>query len=198
MPEFDSPSARAFRAEDRMQPKLQLFGLICIPGLPVRLNEIEKISGKALPGNLNLVSFGNIDWPILGQKCTVLIFKRPMGGRVDQFLRAKDIPNKKKAEVLDVIAKTGINSLLSLRERRLTNRNIRPNNIFFVDTDKEEIVFGQFVSSPPGFDQPVEVETIEKGMTEESGRGSGSLEDDIYSLGATLALLLQEKSPIKG
>ena len=121
-----------------------------------------------------------------------------MGGRVDQFLRAKDIPNKKKAEVLDVIAKTGINSLLSLRERRLTNRNIRPNNIFFVDTDKEEIVFGQFVSSPPGFDQPVEVETIEKGMTEESGRGSGSLEDDIYSLGATLALLLQEKSPIKG
>ena len=71
LPEFDSPSARAFRAEDRMQPKLQLFGLICIPGLPVRLNEIEKISGKALPGNLNLVSFGNIDWPILGQKCTV-------------------------------------------------------------------------------------------------------------------------------
>ncbi len=198
LPEFDSPSARAFKAEDRMQPKLQLFGLICIPGLPVRLSEVEKISGKALPGNLNLVSFGNIDWPILGQKCLVLIFKCPLGGRVDHFFKAKDVPKKKKVETANLIAKTGISSLLSLRERRLTNRNIRPNNIFFTDTDQEEIIFGEFVTSPPGFDQSLEYETIERGMAGQGGRGQGSLDDDIYALGATLALLIQERNPIRG
>ena len=54
LPEFNSPSAQAFKVQDRMQPQLKLFGLICLPGLPIRLNEIEKISGKILPGNLDL------------------------------------------------------------------------------------------------------------------------------------------------
>lgn len=198
LPEFNSPSARAFKVEDRMQPQLKLFGLICIPGLPIRLNEIEKISGKILPGNLNLISFGNINWPILNQKCLVLIFKQPLGQRVDKFFRSKEIPEIKKITAINLIAKTGITALFSLRERRLTNRSIRPDNIFFADKDREEIVFGEFVTSPPGFDQPIAFETIERGMAGEGGRGQGSLHDDIYSLGATLAFLLQDLDPMRG
>ena len=198
LPEFNSPSARAFRVEDRMQPQLKLFGLICIPGLPIRLNEIEKISGKILPGNLNLISFGNINWPILNQKCLVLIFKQPLGGRVDKFFQSKEIPEIRKIDAINLLAKTGVTSLFSLQERQLTNRSIRPDNIYFADKDREEIVFGEFVTSPPGFDQPVIFETIERSMAGEGGRGQGSLDDDIYALGATLAFLLQDQDPMRG
>jgi hypothetical protein len=198
LPEFNSPSARAFKVEDRMQPQLKLFGLICIPGLPIRLSEIEKISGKVLPGNLNLISFGNINWPILKQQCLVLIFKSPLGQRIDKFFQSKQIPNIKKIDAINLIAKTGITSLFSLRERQLTNRSIRPDNIFFADADREEIVFGEFVTSPPGFDQPIVYETIERSMAGEGGRGQGTLDDDIYALGATLAFLLQNQFPFRG
>ncbi len=198
LPEFNSPSARAFKVEDRMQPQLKLFGLICIPGLPIRLSEIEKISGKVLPGNLNLISFGNINWPILKQKCLVLIFKSPLGQRIDKFFQSKQTQNIKKIDAINLIAKTGITSLFSLRERQLTNRSIRPDNIFFADADREEIVFGEFVTSPPGFDQPIVYETIERSMAGEGGRGQGTLDDDIYALGATLAFLLQNQFPFRG
>jgi hypothetical protein len=198
LPEFNSPSAQAFRVEDRMQPRLSLFGLICIPGLPIRLNEIEKISGKVLPGNLNLVSFGNINWPLLGQKCLVLIYKSPLGQRVDKFFQAKEVPTIKKIDAIKLIAKTGVTSLFSLRERQLNNRSIRPDNIFFSDTDREQIIFGEFVTSPPGFNQPVACETIERSMAGEGGRGHGTLDDDIYALGVTLAFLLQSQNPVRG
>ena len=198
LPEFNSPSARAFKVEDRMQPQLKLFGLICIPGLPIRLSEIEKISGKVLPGNLNLISFGNINWPILKQKCLVLIFKSTLGQRIDKFFQSKQTQNIKKIDAINLIAKTGITSLFSLRERQLTNRSIRPDNIFFADADREEIVFGEFVTSPPGFDQPIVYETIERSMAGEGGRGQGTLDDDIYALGATLAFLLQNQFPFRG
>ena len=196
--EFNSPSARAFKVEDRMQPRLKLFGLICIPGLPIRLNEIEKISGKILPGNLNLISFGNINWPILDQKCLVLIFRQPLGQRIDKFFQSKKTKNIEKIDAIKLIAKTGITSLFSLQERQLTNRSIRPDNIFFADEDHEEIIFGEFVSSPPGFDQPSSFETIDRSMAGEGGRGHGALNDDIYALGVTLAFLLQNQSPVRG
>jgi hypothetical protein len=198
LPDFDSISARAFRAEDRMQPHLKLFGLICIPGLPVQWNEIEKISGKLLPGNLALSAFGNIDWPILGQKCLVLIFKCPLGGRVDSFFESPDISEQKKITTAHLLAKTGITALISLQERNLTNRSIRPNNLFFADEEQEEIVFGEFVTSPPGFDQPVKLETIERGMASEGSRGRGTLDDDIYALAATISVLIQRQDPVRG
>jgi hypothetical protein len=198
LPEFDSASARAFKAEDKIQPNLELFGLICIPGLPVQWNEIEKISGKLLPGNIALSAFGNIDWPILGQKCLVLIFKRPLGGRVDLLFKAPDVSEQKKIDTAHLIVQTGITALLSLQERNLINRSIRPNNLFFADKDQEEIIFGEFVTSPPGFDQPITLETTERGMAAEGGRGTGTLSDDIYALAATTAALIQHQNPVRG
>ena len=42
------------------------------------------------------------------------------------------------------------------------------------DEDHEEIIFGEFVTSPPGFDQPIVFETIDRGMAGEGGRGLGT------------------------
>jgi hypothetical protein len=198
LPEFNSPSAQAFEAEDDTQPENKLFGLICLPGMPVRWDEISKISGQLLLGNMSLVSYGNIDWASLGQKCLALIFERPLGGKVDILFKDPQIPERKKVEVLQLIIKTGVTALHNLQLHNLTNRNIRPDNLYFLDAKKEEIIFGEFVSSPPGFEQPVAFEPIERGMAGKGGRGLGTLEDDIYGLGATLAHLLQRQGRIRG
>ncbi|MBT7957440.1 MAG: hypothetical protein HN731_19735 [Rhodospirillaceae bacterium] len=198
LPDLDSPSARAFEAEDRMQPQLKLFALICIPGLPIRWDELLDIEGIDLPGNLALAAYGNIDWQIQNQKCLALIYERPLGGHVDILLKDPHEPEYKKIDALRLVAETGIRALKSLQERELTHRSIRPDNIFFLDDDHEEVVFGEFISSPPGFDQPVAFETIERGMADEGGRGIGSIAEDIYALGATLAFFLQRQNPVRG
>ncbi len=198
LPDLDSPSARAFEAEDRMQPQLKLFALICIPGMPVRWEEMLEIEGRDLPGNMALAAYGNIDWQLQNQKCLALIYERPLGGHVDLLLKDPHAPEYKKIDALRLIAETGIKALISLRERDISHRSIRPDNIFFLDDDHEEVVLGEFISSPPGFDQPVVFETIERGMADEGGRGSGTLAEDIYALGATLAFFLQRQNPVRG
>jgi serine/threonine protein kinase len=60
------------------------------------------------------------------------------------------------------------------------------------------LVFGQCVSTPPAVTQPVVYETIESGLAAPTGRGKGSLSDDMYSVGVTTLALLIGHSPCLG
>ena len=81
-----------------------------------------------------------------------------------------------------------------LHSRDIYHRAIRHDNLFFRDDKREEVVLGEFVSSPPGFDQPIAYETIERCMADEGGRGIGRAEDDMYACGVALAMMTQKSS----
>lgn len=196
--ELDSPSARAYEVEDRMQPLQKLFALICIPGMPVRWEEIEEIAEHEIPFNLPLVAYGNVDWPLLGQKCLALIYQRPLGGRVSKLMKSRGVSDYKKVDIIRSVVEAGMNGLQQLSFRDITHRSIRPDNLFFMDEDYEDVVLGSFVTSPPGFDQPLAFETIPRSMAYEGGRGVGDTSDDLYAFGATLAFLVQKNNPVKG
>ncbi|MBO33760.1 MAG: hypothetical protein CMM74_12435 [Rhodospirillaceae bacterium] len=197
LPDLDCPSARAFEVEDRMEPLHKLFALICIPSMPVRWKEIENIAEQDLPFNLPLVGYGNVDWPLLGQKCLAIIFERPMGGRVMDYLNTPGLAEFKKIDTVRQVVNAGMNGIRKLASRDITHRSIRPDNLFFLDEEREEVVLGSFVTSPPGFDQPLVFETISRSMAYEGGRGSGDTSDDLYAFGATLAFLIQKQNPVK-
>ncbi|NQV55475.1 MAG: hypothetical protein HQ503_06420 [Rhodospirillales bacterium] len=197
LPELDSPSASAFEAQDKQQEHGAIFALICLPDIPVRLNEIEQVSGETIAGIIKLLSAGSEEWPILGRWCQILIYERPLGGRV--FTALENEPaDFKKIDIVRAVSNQVISSILNLTMQGISHRAIRADNIFYKNDSRTEIILGDYLSAPAGFDQPLAYETIERGMALEGGRGMGNSSDDLYAFGVTLAFIVQPVSPIMG
>ena len=65
-----------------------------------------------------------------------------------------------------------------------------PKTFFFNDEEMTEIVIGENLTSPPGYDQPSIFEPIERAMSHPAGRGVGTSRDDIYAMGVTIGILV--------
>lgn len=192
--ELNSPSAAAFNAEDRRDPGRKIFALICTPGLPPRGGALQRLSGSSILGLLPLLDWGSIFWPPLGQVCLMLIYQRPLGGRlslssatIDTRVNEYDLPKL----IIDplLVALTGLSAI------GVPHREIRPDNIFYMDEDKTELVLGDCATVPPGFNQPVVFETIENGMANSGGRDRGDFREDLYALGVMSVFLLLGENP---
>ena len=197
LPDLDSPSARAFEADNRMHPQTKVFALVCIPELAVRAEIIEQIVEHQIPGCLGLMDYDVVHWPLLKQKTIVLILERPTGGRVSSVL-LHETSEYKKINYLRASLDGMVEGLGQLHSRGINHRAVRHDNLFFLDDTREKVLLGEFVSSPPGFDQPVAYETIERSMADEGGRGNGLAEDDMYACGVALAFMIQKSIPTKG
>jgi hypothetical protein len=204
--DFNTPSAQAFAAEDRRDASRKLFALICTPGLPPRSRPMTVLRGGAFPGVLPLADFGIVDWPHLGQRCMAILYERPAGGTLEQIMRPIDIaavqagaPTGDRISEHDVprrVISPISRTLQRLAARELAHRAIRPDNIFFMDGGHQELMLGDCATTPPGFDQPVVFETIDRGMASPAGRGEGDISEDLYALGVTLAICLLGRDPV--
>lgn len=195
LPELNTPTAHAFLAEDRRDPKRPLFALICRPNLPPRTNVMRSLKGVQTPGLLQLVEWGAALWPPAGRHCMMVVYDRPTGGRVMTTLNA-EIRRYEDWEVSKKLVAPLTAAVKELAARGVTHRAIRPTNMFYMTGDRDSIVLGDCVTAPPGFDQPAMFETIESGMAQFAGRGSGTYGNDLYSLGVSLVLLLLGHNPV--
>jgi hypothetical protein len=189
LPALDSPSAKAFETEDRRDPGVKLFALICTPGMPVRAGTMEALKGVRSRGLLSLIDFGPVFWPPLGRMCMAAIYEQPMGGRVSQLL-ASGAFSISEYEIAKRMIAPIVAALHSLASRGISHRQIRPENMYFMDEARQDLVLGDCATSPPGFDQPVAFESIERGLAGPGGRGEGETRDDVYALGATILAIL--------
>ncbi len=194
--ELDSPSARAYVAEDRQNPDCKVFALICEPGLPSRTKVMAVLRVATIAGMMPLIEWDTVYWPPLGQRCMAVIYTRPEGGR----LLLSATPENRRIDgndlsrlVLAPLAKT----VNELAQHRVTHGSIRPDNLFFMDKERKDLVLGECVCAPPGFDQPAAFETIERALTSPAGRGEGTVGDDLFALGATLVCLLVGHNPVE-
>ncbi len=195
LPEFDQPSAKAYAVEDRRDLSYKLFALACTPGLPVQIEAIKVLKGQDHAGLLPLVDWDVVFWPPLGQASMVIIYERPLGGRVVDRLHKKeariteyDVPRK--------VAEPIIEGLQVLNEATGPHRAVRPNNLYFLDEDMEEIVLGPHVTAPPGFDQPADFEPLDRASCQPEGRGAGDIRDDIFALAVTIIHLVIGYNPV--
>ena len=88
IPELDTPSSKAYAVEDRRDLGRALYALICTPGLPTRIDAMGELKEYGLDGLLTLVEWKTVDWPLLGQRTMVVIYERPLGGRVLDAMEA--------------------------------------------------------------------------------------------------------------
>ncbi len=193
--ELATPSAQAFHAEDKRDSKKSLFALIVHPGHPSRIDAMRALKGSEASGLMTLVEWGATDWPPLNRKVMALVYERPGGGRVMSSITAEFKPIGEADLVRKVITPV-FEALRVLRSHSVVHRAIRPTNMFWATAEKDRIILGDCATVLPAFEQPGLVEPIESGMCQPAGRGPGNYADDIFALGASLALLIQGRNPV--
>lgn len=192
---LNSPTAPAYVAEDKRDPAARLFCLVCDPSLPSRSNMMRSLKGVKVSGLLPLVEWGTVLWPPAARKCVVVVYEEPLGGRVFPDPRVR-MPPVREAEILKRVIEPLTNGIKELNDRGITHRAIRPNNLFYMDAGKQQLVFGECVTSPPGYDQPVLSEPIPQGFAQPEGRGVGTVETDMYAMGVIVLTMLNGRAPM--
>ena len=194
--DLDSPSAKAYQVEDRRDPGRKLFALICTPGLPPRTAAMAMLKGAVHPGFLPLVEWDVVEWAPLGQRCMVVIYERPEGGRVWDAILSKEI-RISEYDLPRRIIEPLCTGLSELAELGIRHRSIRVTNLFFMDEEHQQLVLGESTTTPPGFDQPMVFEPVERGLAAPGGRGEGESGDDLYALGVLMVFLILGYNPVE-
>jgi hypothetical protein len=194
LPDLATPSAQAFAAEDRRDPNKALFALIVRPGFPSRVNVMRALKGSECSGLMALIEWGVVDWPPANRKVMAVVYERPLGGRVVTSLNA-EIRRLDEPEAARKLINPAVEALRELRAHNVSHRAIRPTNMFWSTPEMEHIVLGDAATAPPALEQPVLLEPIESAMALPAGRGEGTSADDVYSFGASLALMMRGRNP---
>lgn len=188
LPEFGSPSAKAYAASDTRDSTRKLFALICTPGLPPRMNLMKKLYQEPVRGVLPLADWGVVDWS--DHKVLAIIYERPLGGHVMTAIEKGEV-RITEYDISRRIVEPVVKAITAMQGLGFAHRAIRPDNLYFMDTERSEAVLGDCISVPPGFDQPAAIETIDRCTASPAGRGEGGLADDLYALAVTMAFVLQ-------
>lgn len=193
--DLDTPSARAYLVQDRKEESRALFALVVEPGMPVRMNVIKALNDYAAKGLMPMVDHGPIFWPDFGQRVMTIIYERPLGGRLvespysdGERMNEYDIPRK-------ILTPLGI-ALAQIAQAKISHRAVRPDNMYYMDAERQNLVLGDCATTPPGFDQPAVFEPVSRGLASPHGRGDGTVASDYYALAVSLVFLTLGHNPI--
>lgn len=195
LPLLDMPEARAYQAEDIENDGTHLYALVCNPDLYIRMSHIRQRIGTKTKGLLPLLAAGVAFWRPLKRRTMILIYQLPMGGRVVTSDKFNSPFPREEAELIAGWIKPIVNALNYLAVSNLTHRAIRPDNFYYLDSEKTQVVLGDCITAPPAFNQPAQCETIGSMLCHPEGRGNGTLADDLYAFGASLITLALGYTP---
>ena len=186
--ELGTTGAKAYVARNLKNPSESLFARICEPNVFPRVEVMVQLKNMHEVAAIIPEDWGPVFWPVTGQRCFAIIFRRPEGGPVMPSLQSQ-IPKIDSEKILSSLLTPALTTLTLLEKRKITHRTIRPDNVFMTEADGGNFVFGDCVSVPPSWGQSTIFETIESSMTPAVGRGKGTVADDIYALGATMLFM---------
>jgi hypothetical protein len=97
--------------------------------------------------------------------------------------------------LIDLVLRPAARVLEHLHGLDLTHRAIRPNNVF-QSGPNQPVTLGAAWAAPPAMHQPVVCESPYSAMCNPTGRGDGSIADDVYALGVLLLTLTAGRLPM--
>ncbi|HYH38440.1 MAG TPA: serine/threonine protein kinase [Azospirillum sp.] len=197
LPGLNSVNANAFAARSLRGKGTEPFAVICYGAVPPRADVVSTFANVDNPAIMKLFDWGVVDWPADKTRRYCMVFEKPAGRRLMNSL-AEPIEPMPEEQLTRQVVQLVVSALKELSSRGVVHGAIRPTNLFYRDVASGTLMLGEAVTAPPGFGQPVLLETIERGMAMPSGRGNGTIADDLYSLGAMLLILLLGRNPVAG
>ncbi|MGB0720326.1 MAG: hypothetical protein ACPGRX_07625, partial [Bdellovibrionales bacterium] len=201
LPAYDVGRNKAYRAMAKKgySSGKTLFALVCERHLLPRQRAISTYASFGHSSVLPLVECRKIYWPPAKQERFVFIYEDSLG----KVLLNPNHPHAmgwKQERVMDVVVKPMVEILQSFQAKDFVHGSIRPSNMFDggLGDAMKRIMLGDCLSTPPSYTQPSLYETIERGMADPVGRGLGTLTDDLYSFGVSLAVFLRTHDPLSG
>jgi hypothetical protein len=195
LPQYDSPSAKAYMAQSKRDPDDRLLAMILDWKLPPQIDIMTALRNFAPSGMVRIIEWGVVPWAAENRRMMSVILERPAGDRVMDGPKAT-FPAFDEQQIVKGVLLPLLPVVRDLQARGQTHRNIRPTNLFYTGGENRQIMLGECYTAPPGQYQPNWAEPIESHMTDPAGGGRGRLFDDIYSLGATILALAVGRSPV--
>lgn len=198
LPVFDKGPVKAFAARGTDKAPPNLFAMICEDYLTPRSSKASNYAAILNPSLVRLVASGPIDWAPAGKQKYCFIYENVLGNPLirDDIHGTGGI---RPEVVLNGVIKPFISVLQDMRDKDIVHGNIRASNIFDGGNRSfERCVFGECLALPVSYNQPSIYEPIDRALASPAGRGTGTIQDDIYSFGVSLAMLMRHTDPTEG
>ncbi|MBT5373109.1 MAG: hypothetical protein HOL06_00400, partial [Rhodospirillaceae bacterium] len=193
LPDLDSLSAKAYLVEDDKSDD-SFFALISDKLLPPRQDILLHMRTLEDPGIMKPIHWGGVFWPELQRRVFAAVFPLPAGGSLTPSLSVRIQPMREEV-IIDQFVPPLIAIIKEFHLKNLAHRSIRPDNIYFGDAARHEVLLGECFIAPPGSENPVAFETIANSQSHPLGRSVGGYAEDLYALGVTLLFLLLGRLP---
>jgi len=196
LPHLDKGTIKAYEAESRSKNNNSLFALICDNALtPRRITATKYLNVKSLCLT-KLQSSGKILWPNPLEEKYCFVYEHTMGKPIIDPKNAHPSLKKRPEDVLDLIVNPMIDLIEDMANKDLVHGEIWPGNIFLGGAGLgDKVILGECLSAPASSNLPALYEPVERALAHPLGKGAGSLADDLYSFGVTLAVILRAHAP---
>lgn len=187
---FASYETRAFEAKDRRQPGDQ-FALLCGRHTVPRVTSIASYKNLKSPNIMRLIEAGVVNWKHENRQRFVFVFDKPNGQKLLDSPEA--VPYRfSEDRIIPALIQPIVTVLAEFRNADIVHGGINPENIFVTGSaGAESAVLGECLTSAPSFRQHALFETIERGMAQPTGRGQGTLKEDLYAFGMCVAMAVR-------
>ena len=187
---FDVAGLQAFAVRDDHAPTRKLVALRIPMAAPPRARFLQR-TDLVIPNTVMPVDAGP-GRDLAGQNGWFIVSEAPPG----QLLTAERQPWREH-DLVTCVLKPVAAALDALHTAGLTHRAIRPDNLYR-EGGRGPVTLGPCFASPPASRQPAALEPPYSAWCMASGRGDGSIADDVYALGVTLLALALGKLPMAG
>ncbi len=188
---FDNGNALAYQAYDRGDPSKKFIALVagieCMP----RWSSVLTYDALSDTSFMHMVGNGIITWPLDNTQKYVFMYR---GGLGEQLIPDGEVIDLqwRHPEIVEFLIQPIARLLREMQDKNFNHGSIRPNNIFHGSSDKRgQVIIGDCLSVQSGSTQPEIFMPINKSGCHPMGRGNGSISDDIYAFGVTLAMFLR-------
>lgn len=195
LPYLNQGEVRAYAAvENKGDRSVSCYALICEGGLVPRCKSASIYKSIRDPALSVLAGAGTVFWPLANEQRYVFVHEHLMAEPVCAA-KGQLCAGWKQERTMEIVFRSLMRAMEEMRKQEFFHGFISPANLFTVRGNPHAVVLGSPLAAPPGYQQHALCETIERGMAEPAGRGHGTARDDLYALGATLALMIRDPEP---